>query len=92
MKLVLQFDIHTDIIDVPQHIIDDKNKLQKNFFNWLYDRNNKHRYWVKTQYGWGVQYSSDAFIEWLNRKTHCNATIIEPDVCDYSPDLPILYF
>ena len=92
MILVLQFDYDADIIDVPQIVIDNRNQLQKRFLNWLYDRKSKHCYWKKTQYGWGVIYRSDAFIEWLNKKKYAPVTIVKEHVYEYDPNLPTLFF
>lgn len=98
MKLVLQFDIDADIIDVPQIVIDKKDMLYDQFFSWLYNKHNNHRYWVgiKEKGQYGVRYRSDAFIEWLNKKvlkeSKQKAEIFSEYVYDYPDDLPVLYF
>jgi hypothetical protein len=98
MRLVLQFDMNADIIDVPQIVIDKKDILYDRFFFWLYDQHNNHKYWVnnKEKSKYGVCYRSDAFIEWLNKKvlkeSEHKAKLLSEYICDYSDDLPILYF
>ncbi|MER2107120.1 MAG: hypothetical protein ABS949_09285 [Solibacillus sp.] len=48
-------------------------RLQWDFFDWLYDRENPHQYWEIHDYDeagnpvYGVSYGEDAFIYWLNQ-------------------------
>ena len=98
MRLLLQFDIDADIIDVPPIVIDKKDILYNQFFSWLYDQHNNHKYWVnpKKKSKYGVCYRSGAFIEWLNKKVlkGCKqkAKLHSEYVYDYPDDMPILYF
>lgn len=98
MKLVLQFDMDADIIDVPQSVLDQKDTLSDKFLTWIYNKQSNHKYWVKMQGDkkYGVQYRSDAFIEWLNRyflkNSEEKATLLTEHICDYPDDLPTLYF
>jgi hypothetical protein len=49
------------------------NQLQKDFFKWLYNRENNHPYWEvfgEDEEGnviYGVCYRTDAFVYWLNK-------------------------
>lgn len=101
MKLILEFDLDADIIDVPQFVVENRLLLQKRFTKWLYNRHVKHQYWViyRDNYGKeirGVKYRSNAFVEWLNKKVihdECEkARIVAEHVSEYPADLPILYF
>lgn len=101
MKLVLQFDLDADIIDVPEYVVENKDLLRKQFIKWLYAKSNKHNYWVifcdesGRKYR-GIKYRSDAFLEWLNKKILAKeseqAILVAEHVYDYSGDLPIIYF
>lgn len=103
MKMIVEFDCDADIIDVPQEIIDKKDILRKRFLSWLYDKGTNHKYWVKIPTGngtWylGVQYRSDAFVEWLNKKvlrtSGQKAIVVQQymsiEMCP--SDLPIIFF
>ena len=103
MKMIVEFDCDADIIDVPQEIIDKKDILRKRFLSWLYDKGTKHKYWVKIPTGngkWflGVQYRSEAFVEWLNKKvlrtSEQKAVVVRQNVAiEMCPsDLPSIFF
>lgn len=98
MRLVLQFDVDADIIDVPQSVINKKDILSEKFLDWLYNKHNNHKYWIITNGGKksGVCYRSDAFIEWLNKKicmeSGQKATLLSEYVDSYPDNLPTLYF
>ena len=100
MKLVIEFDCNADIIDVPLSVVEKKEHLKKRFLQWIYNKKNKHKYWIsgydtngkKYQY---LRYRSDAFVEWLNSKVLKNgeqAIILEEYTSDYSDDLPVIFF
>lgn len=101
MKMVVQFDVDADIIEVPQMVIDRKDGLRTRFLKWLYDKNNRHKYWEKSKKSdgtsfWFVRYRSDAFVEWLNKKPLRNseekAHVVAQHVWDYPEDLPLIFF
>ena len=57
---------YADIIYLPDLglSVDD---LQEKFFNWLFDRNNNHKYWIMVDgEKKACKYGVDAFIEWFN--------------------------
>ncbi len=101
MKLVLEFDLDADMIEVPQSVIDQRELLQKRFFKWLYNPQTRHNYWVTMRVSsgktfTGVRYRSDAFVEWLNKKVLAKeaekAYVIEEHLPQYSADIPKLQF
>lgn len=101
MKLVLEFDLDADMIEVPQSVIDQRELLQKRFCKWLYDPQTRHKYWVTMRDSsgktyTGVKYRSDAFVEWLNKKVLTEKTgkayVIEEHLPEYAADLPKLQF
>ena len=102
MQMLIEFDIDGDIIDVPQRVIEDRELLHRRFLKWLYDKSIKHKYWVKVRSETGtfyaVQYRSDAFVEWLNKKVlkDCNekATIVAECVAidEYKDQYPSIWF
>ena len=100
MKMVLSFEFDADIIDVPKSIIENKDELKNEFYDWLYDKNIHHRFWANekgvqdgTQFG--VVYRSDAFIEWINTYVLLGvekASLLEEQVDDWDRTLPTLWF
>lgn len=97
MKVVLEFCINADIIECPNNIIKDIKKHQLDFFNWLFDENNDHSYWMyENGKKEGCCYRSDAFVEYLNTfvlsESKEKAVIIEQETNDYSKDVPCLNF
>ena len=88
MKMLVEFDVDADIIDVPQYVIDHRQHYRNQFLEWLYDPSVKHKYrrtWKCADGSKfvGMSYRSDAFVEWLNRKLRkagdC-ATVLEQNV------------
>lgn len=103
MKLLVEFDVDADIIDVPEFIVNDRNLYRKRFWKWLSNKGIKHRYWVKGRDASGNEfiglcYRSDAFVEWLNKKVLKNGTrqavILEShvNINDYHDVLPSIFF
>lgn len=101
MKMIVEFDIDADIIDVPQSVIDNREILRRQFLKWIYNKSIKHKYWVAMKDSTGksivgVRYRSDAFVEWLNKKVLIKngdkAKILQTAVWEYPDDLPSIYF
>ena len=97
MRLLVEFDIDADIIDVPQSVIDNREILRRRFLKWLYDKGTKHKYWTKAGNTMGVAFRSDAFVEWLNKKElRCSdekATVLWQHVSsDNEENLPSVFF
>lgn len=97
MKVVLKFCINADIIDCPNDIIKNLGKYQLDFFDWLFDENINHSYWMyedgKKE---GCCYRSDAFVEWLNSfilaERDEKAIVLEVEKNVYPKDAPCLNF
>lgn len=103
MRLFVEFDCYADIIDVPEAVITKRKQYRNRFLDWLYDKNNRHEYWVKVQDQegeqlYGVQFGSDAFVKWLNekvlKKSDFKASVVERDlfVTDNTEGLPSIFF
>ena len=58
MKLVLEFDLDADIIEVPQYVINNRELLQKRFYKRLYNSQSKHKYWIKMKDNSGKTYTA----------------------------------
>lgn len=101
MKLLIEFDVYSDIVDVPEFVINDINKYRNRFLDWMYNPKVKHKYWRKDVDAFGhkfkgVCYGSEAFIEWLNTKVLKNseekAALVEAET-DYDGDsYPKIFF
>ncbi len=46
MKLLVQFDVDADIIDVPQKVIDNRDRYRNQFNKWITDPSVKHNSWL----------------------------------------------
>jgi len=100
MLLVIEFDLDADMIDVPQSVIDNKDALRRKFVRWMHSKNNhQYRKAYTDKNGkkfYGVEYRSDAFVDWLNRKVLYNAneqaTVLKQQVSEYPCDAPSLFF
>ena len=101
MKMIVEFDLDVDIIDVPQCVIDSKDRLRSRFLKWLYDESFHHKYWVDTKDASGrkirgLRYRSDAFVEWLNKKvlskTGEAAVVLDTHVAEHPENLPKIFF
>ncbi len=100
MKLLIEFDVDGDIIEVPSEVIANKERYRKQFLDWLYHPKVKHSYrkTVRDRNGrefTGLCYRGEAFVEWLNKKLPPSeaATLVQSQVCiaDF-PDLPRIFF
>ena len=73
MIVKVGFDSEDDIeyIICPAKVGRNINRLQEEFWNWLFDRQNQHPYWVEYEEDGNVtyivSYRTDAFIFWLNK-------------------------
>ncbi|SCJ29071.1 Uncharacterised protein [uncultured Clostridium sp.] len=86
-----------DIIDVPASIGKKIECVQKEFFIWMFDKNNDHEYWViengKKKY---CSYGTLEFVEWINNNYLLNssarASIVACNLTCIESDNPTLYF
>ena len=102
MKMLVEFDVDADIIDVPQYVIDNRQHYRNQFLEWLYDPSVKHKYrrtWTCADGSKfvGMSYRSDAFVEWLNRKLRKAgdmSTVVQTGVSieEYQNVLPSIFF
>ncbi len=100
MLLVIEFDLDADVIDVPQSVIDNKDILRRKFVHWMQSKSNHQYRKVYTDISgkkfYGIEYRSDAFVNWLNMKVLHNqkeqAIVIKQMVSEYPSDLPRLFF
>lgn len=91
MKMVVEFDISADIIDVPEWVILEREALRRRFLKWLYSWDGSRR-WKR---GGCYCYRSDAFVEWLNRKVLREgerAEVLEIGVREWDERLPDIFF
>jgi len=98
MLVVFAFDEELediDIVDMPINTIDDLEEEQKEFFEWLFNKDNNHEYWIirngeKTT----CSYDSRAFVKWFDEKKQGaeKAMIVEQYAKKKIEDMPILYF
>ena len=91
MYLILEFDLNMDLINVPAHIVTDKEEIRHKFLNWVYSSTNRKKYTKRIKRSDGtylscVCYGSEEFVCWLNRKCLNNgedpATIIKKNIDD----------
>ena len=103
MKLLIEFDIDADIVEVPQFVVDQREVFKSRFWKWISNKAIKHKYWVKMQDADGrryyaLQYRADAFVEWLNKKYIKNdsekAYVVQTQVSidDFHQELPSIFF
>lgn len=86
-----------DIADLPERFADSLEKVQEEFFRWLFNKDNDHGYWViedgEKKY---CSYDSEAFVSWLNdyqlAKGEPEASVVEKNVKQIDHDLPELFF
>ena len=92
MKCYVECDIAAVIIEVPDFVALRIKKYRNQFLDWMYNKNNKHKYWTKGidsegKEFVGVCYDVDAFVEWLNERIikgkYESAKVIERDL-DYN--------
>ena len=101
MQLILQFDVDADIIDVPKKVIEDRDLMRKKFLRWIYNRRNKHIYWIAIpgpsgNKNMGVCFGGDAFVEWLNLNVLSEyeekSIVLESHISDPPANIPVLFF
>lgn len=91
MKMIVEFDISADLIEVPEWVVRDREILSRRFFKWLYGWEGSRRY----RKGGCYCYRSDAFVEWLNKKVLENgeqARTLEVGIRDWDEKLPKIFF
>lgn len=98
MLVNLVFDYYTDIINVPDSIVNQIKKYQNKCDKWLYNKLNNHEFWIKDENGkkLGVGICSEAFVYWLNefvlKNNDKKAVIVKRDLEKYDSSLPTLFY
>lgn len=97
MKIALEFTYHTDIIAVPDDIGNQIKKCQCAFDKWLYDKENRHDYWVlKDGKKTAVSFDTMAFVNYLNHfylsDSEDKVIVLEEDSVDIPKGITILFF
>lgn len=91
MKMIVEFDIGGDLIEVPEGVVRDRENLRRRFFKWLYGFEGSRRY----RKGGVYCYRADAFVYWLNQKILKDgeeARVLEVGVRDWDDSLPSIFF
>ena len=73
MQLLVDFDVYTDLFDVPQCVIENRERYRKKFLQWVYDPKNKKRFTERAADAGGqvfeaLTYGGADFLVWLNTK------------------------
>ena len=98
MKMVaIQFTYHTDIIEVPDFIELEIQKIQKRFDKWLYDKSIDHGYWVIVNgKKMAVSFDTCTFVDYINSfvlaDSALKARIVAQNVPPIQPSIPTLFF
>lgn len=77
------------VLNIPDCDLDEIQKLQDEFFKWMFNKNINHKYWVMSgDNKVGCAYGIDAFVEWVKMKYNINIKILDTyDFC-----VPEIYF
>lgn len=82
-----------DIIDIDESIYENIDEYLNKFFNWMFDKKNKHRYWRKTNSGMMYcNYRASAFIEWLRDYGFDENAILVKEGADSTYGYPMIEF
>jgi len=97
LLLIVRFDMGADIVDTPPFIVESAEEYRKHFLQWLGDKNNNHRYWYyHNGVKFGLDYRSEAFVEWLNAFPLADnaekARVVAAHVYEYDETLPSIFF
>lgn len=91
MQMIVEFDISADLIEVPEWVVRDRERLRQRFLKWLMGYEGSRRY----RKGGCYCYRSDAFVYWLNKKVLRDgerAQVLEVGLGDWDRDLPAIFF
>ena len=66
-RVAIEIEYYTDIIEIPDNILNKIELYQYQFDKWIYNRENEHEYWIKKNgRKIGVGFGSEAFVDYLN--------------------------
>lgn len=91
MKMIVEFDISADLIEVPAHVVENRELLRRRFLKWLTGWEGSRR-WRK---GGCYCYRSDAFVQWLNQKVLKDdeqAKVLKTMLREWDETLPSIFF
>ena len=90
MQMIVEFDISADLIEVPQWVVRDREKLRRQFLKWLTGLEGSHRY----RKGGCWCYRSEAFVYWLNKRVlKCEqARVVQEQLGAWDESLPSIFF
>lgn len=80
-----------EFLDIPLWDLNDIEKYQDDFFSWMFDKNNDHKYWVAfNEHKIGCDYGIEAFIDWIKIYHNVDIRRIQPP--DDFKNIPTLFF
>lgn len=90
MQMIVEFDIGADLIEVPEWVVRDREKLCRQFFKWLMGWEGSRRY----RKGGCWCYRSDAFVYWLNKRVleGEQARVVQEQMGEWDDSLPSIFF
>ena len=98
MLVNLVFDYYTDIINVPDYVVNKIKKYQNQCDKWLFNKLNEHEFWIKDESGKkeGIGICSEAFVYWQNEfilnENEEKAVIVKRNLKNYDASLPTLFY
>ena len=93
VKIEFGYEIDTEYIRCPARVGRNIRKLQRQFDKWIYDRKNKHPYWMvadEEEEGnkiYGVCFNAEAFVYWLNQVKYAKRKQVAK-LIDYPTNTP----
>lgn len=90
MQMIVEFDIGADLIEVPEWVVRDLEKLRRQFLKWLTGFEGSRRY----RKGGCWCYRSDAFVYWLNKRVLKGeqARVVQEQLGAWDESLPSIFF
>lgn len=90
MQMIVEFDIGADLIEVPEWVVRDREKLRRQFFKWLTGFEGSRRY----RKGGCWCYRSEAFVYWLNKRVleGEQARVVQEQMGEWDESLPSIFF
>ena len=90
MQMIVEFDIGADLIEVPEWVVRDREKLRRQFLKWLTGFEGSRRY----RKGGCWCYRSDAFVYWLNKRVLKGeqARVVQEQLGAWDDSLPSIFF
>lgn len=89
MYLIVEFDLNSDLVSVPERVVENIDVVRHSFLRWVYSPQNKKKFVKKVESSDGqsfecICYNSEEFIDWLNKKAlqagENKATLVEKNI------------